>query len=462
MAPPPSWIILGNVARVSGTDAGADDLPPGADLALALAVPPRVTLLTVPQRVSPDPDQYPMVLSLDPSGLILLSTPPPSSPRPDVQSLSSLSASSSDDSDGEEVTLNITDIAPRNPPPSSPRVSDGEDEDDYAVTLNITDIPPNGYYVCNPSSATATATATRLPDYGRGFLDDRCAGLIASPSSPTHYMVVELQPLNGSDEATLLRFSSATGEWEEKDVAYPPSGGLWCSDAVVAAGGRLCWVDLSWGVLSCDPFADEPVLDFVEFPQGGRLRDGLGCLHCADRELSTRRCAQVSAGRFRLVELSCGDHGSRRRAVAFRPWMRLRQSLSRSHRKAPRIVMWTLADSDAGEWKVEHRVNFADIWADESYKETGLPKKAPVLALVHPNNPDVVYFFLGKHLFGVDLRARKVVECEVYKLVGPGRKDVSSACVRAWELPAVLRAGVPSENGSCVNEDSSAVLANHS
>jgi hypothetical protein len=59
-----------------------------------------------------------MVLSLDPSGLILLSKPPPSSSRPssphcqevmldttDVQSLSSLSVSSSDDSDGEEVIL---------------------------------------------------------------------------------------------------------------------------------------------------------------------------------------------------------------------------------------------------------------------------------------------------------------------------------------------------------------------
>jgi hypothetical protein len=80
MASPPSWVILGNVARVSGTDAGAGDLPPGADLSLALAAPPRVTLLTVHQRVSPDPDQYPMVLAVDPSGLILLSTPPPSTP----------------------------------------------------------------------------------------------------------------------------------------------------------------------------------------------------------------------------------------------------------------------------------------------------------------------------------------------------------------------------------------------
>ncbi|CAM0880624.1 unnamed protein product [Alopecurus aequalis] len=399
-----------------------------------------------------------MVLAVDPSGLLLLSTPPartpPSSPPPtspegkkvtlnitDVAPRpsppSSSASSSSPDSEGEEVTLNITDVAPLQSPPSSPaRISDGEDEDDYEVTLNITDNPPNGYYVCNAPSANAT----RLPDYGRGFLDDSCAGVIASPAGDGHYMVVELQPLNGSDVATLLCFSSVTGQWEEKDVAYPPRGGIWCSDTVITHGGRLCWVDVSWGILSCDPFADEPVLDFVEIPEG-KHRNNIGCLHCADRELSTRRCVQVSDGLFRLVELTCGDHGSRPRGIAFRPWMRLQQTQSRSHRKAPRIVMWTLADSDTGEWKVDHRVNFADIWADESYKETGLPKKAPVLALVHPKNPDVVYSFLGKHLFGINLRARKVVDCEVYKLVGPRRKEVSSGCVRACELPSVLPAG---------------------
>jgi hypothetical protein len=37
MASPPLWVILGNVAWVSGTDANADNHPPGANLALALA-----------------------------------------------------------------------------------------------------------------------------------------------------------------------------------------------------------------------------------------------------------------------------------------------------------------------------------------------------------------------------------------------------------------------------------------
>ena len=64
--------------------------------------------------------------------------------------------------------------------------------------------------------------------------------------------------------------------------------------------------------------------------------------------------------------------------------------------------------------------------------------KIPVLALIHPKDPAVVYFFLKDHLFGVDLRSRSVVECEVYELVAPDRNLVATRFVRAWELPPSL------------------------
>ncbi|PVH38511.1 hypothetical protein PAHAL_5G274600 [Panicum hallii] len=48
----PSCAILGSVAR----DCTADtDLPPGADLSLALAPSPRASLFTVPPRLFPEP-----------------------------------------------------------------------------------------------------------------------------------------------------------------------------------------------------------------------------------------------------------------------------------------------------------------------------------------------------------------------------------------------------------------------
>jgi len=35
----------------------------------------------------------------------------------------------------------------------------------------------------------------------------------------------------------------------------------------VAHHGRLWWADYSWGIITADPFADDPVLGFVPLPR---------------------------------------------------------------------------------------------------------------------------------------------------------------------------------------------------
>ena len=100
---------------------------------------------------------------------------------------------------------------------------------------------------------------------------------------------------------------------------------------------------------------------------------------------------------------------------------------------APKFTMHTLADPEKAQWTPEYCVSFAEIWAGESYKAAGLPKKAPVVALIHPKNPDVVYFFVEEYLFAVNMHT-KVVEGEVH-MVGASR-------VLAWELPPALTAGI--------------------
>lgn len=89
------------------------------------------------------------------------------------------------------------------------------------------------------------------------------------------------------------------------------------------------------------------------------------------------------------------------------------------------------AHPEKAQWTPEYCVSFAEIWAGESYKAAGLPKKAPVVALIHPKNPDVVYFFV-EYLFAVNMHT-KVVEGE-FHMVGASR-------VLAWELPPALTAG---------------------
>jgi hypothetical protein len=80
----PSWVILGSEPRVTAADA---DLPPGADLSLALPAPPRVAILTIPPRIFPgstDGDYSPSVLAVDASGLILLDAEQPPAAGPTI------------------------------------------------------------------------------------------------------------------------------------------------------------------------------------------------------------------------------------------------------------------------------------------------------------------------------------------------------------------------------------------
>ncbi|KAF7022111.1 hypothetical protein CFC21_034942 [Triticum aestivum] len=231
-------------------------------------------------------------------------------------------------------------------------------------------------------------------------------GLIASPGGGGHYMVSELRPIMGTDEATLLSFSSEVGKWVEH---YPLPRRIFAPIGVVSHHGRLWWVDLTWGVITSDPFASDPALRFVPLPPDRVLRS-----REAWGESDMYRCVGVSAGKLRFVDT---------------------YYMGRVIGGTPNISVWTLPGPDSTEWTLEHEVSFGEIWADESYKATGLPVEIPTLALIHPENPDVVYFFLEKHMFGVDVRARKVVDCKLYDLVAPPRCAVASRFVRAWRLP---------------------------
>lgn len=130
---------------------------------------------------------------------------------------------------------------------------------------------------------------------------------------------------------------------------------------------------------------------------------------CNPSDLDRYRCVRVSGGKLRFVDMYMMNPGID------------------SHEK---VTVWSLADPDSAKWTLEREASFSDIWADETYEVTGLPKRTPGLAFIHPENPDVAYFFLARHLFGVDLHARKVVECEVCD-----QQVVSSSSLHAWELP---------------------------
>lgn len=370
------WVILGSIPRVLPSKVEEES---AESFSLALMAPPRVSRLTVSGSVfpkTPTPRHLPFVLATDPSGLLLMFAIVPR-PAP------------------------VKVIVDRGPGSNSFHWSDTESR----------------YYVLD--AASGGSAALRLPGPAvepvmhQGYL-----GIVASPSGGGHYMVAELQPLVGSDHATLLCFSSDLGEWVEKEVHYPlpprPLGVI----GTIAHHGRLWWVDLSWGLITADPFADRPVLGFVPLPPGAvlRSREAWGVT-------DQFRYVGVSDGKLRFVDTYMGG--------------------SRAGR--PVVLVWTLVDEDSTTdqgWALEHKARFADIWADPSYAATRLPKKLPMLALIHPKDPRIVYFTLHDRLFGVDVKARKVLHCEPYTLVAPPAEYMANRFLRAWQLPRAISSGL--------------------
>ena len=113
-----------------------------------------------------------------------------------------------------------------------------------------------------------------------------------------------------------------------------------------------------------------------------------------------------------------------------------------------KVAMWTgipISDGGGGDgdhsirWYHTYEMSFKEIWNDASYGETQLPAAIPEIVLVHPRHPNVVYFFLGRSLFAVDVPAHRVVWIvkDAHKLVAPGCRR----CVLPWDLPASIANG---------------------
>uniref|UniRef100_A0A0E0CTZ6 DUF1618 domain-containing protein n=1 Tax=Oryza meridionalis TaxID=40149 RepID=A0A0E0CTZ6_9ORYZ len=373
------WRILATIARVCAADADLPSGPGGADLSLALAAPPGISVLTVPPRVCPDPltqDNHPSVLVADPSGLLLLHA-----------------------TQGKGTSV-----------------------DGGPVVREYVD----GYFVCDTRSATVSRLPVPDTQSKNRILDAGNLGFLTQDGGRT-YMVAELQPIVGSDKAVLLCYSSETGRWVDKILDYPlREVRPWASHGVVSSNlhQRLWWFDVSWGILTCLPMEENPRLQFVPLPACKKIG-----YHCNQEDLQRFRCITVSNGAVRFVEIG----------VPAKPKVivnRLRKMVLR-HGKGhhPWVAMYTLYhddESDSWLWRIEHEFCFRDVWSHNTYEATGLPKKVPKLACVDPYNPDVVYFFIDRYVFGVDLCCASVHKCARYKLENPPRRFMSSRFVLAF------------------------------
>ncbi|WVZ78547.1 hypothetical protein U9M48_026239 [Paspalum notatum var. saurae] len=372
------WAILAAIPTVVKYKYADRVFPPGADISVARKDPPRASVLRVPPHVSLPAclGCHPYVAAADTSGLLLVFGTHPV--------------------DGESAILN--------------------------------------YHVCD----ARTGEVASLPRQSRpmGFYGAN-VGLIVKPGGGGGVcMVAELLRSPGGG-ATLLSYKvGERGEWRERELmtCSPPLPEDWYPDGVVSYGGMLWWVDLSFGLLACDPFAEDPALLHVPLPQAP---DALPPDDQPNR--GAHRCMKVSGGRLRCVQI----HGKR---------------------SVPVVSTWGLAGPTSSpisewEWNPERSVPLAELWVDDCVDLR--PPNDPALALIHPTDPDRVYFFLRSSIVAVDLRLRKLVGAgHEFEMLAPPRelrRMRSSHFVHAWQYdPSSTR---PDFVSKCMRQEK-AIAAN--
>ncbi|KAF8657529.1 hypothetical protein HU200_060093 [Digitaria exilis] len=239
-----------------------------------------------------------------------------------------------------------------------------------------------------------------------------------SPSKGV-YTIAELQVHDGNHQATLICFESGFQQWSSMLVECPlvheDAARQWAYHGAVSIDSRFWWFDLSWGILSGN-VDGEFNLVFHPLPDGRVLQDAHG-----DNEQNALqyRCITVSQKLIRYVEIIEGDGDDEAAAT---------------------VHMWTIGSGPVGgQWEETYAMDFQAIWNDDSYAETGLPRNVlPVVSLVSPEDPNLVYFTLGLRLFCVNVPQHRVVQHghEVYWLADNNAQlEAVGRFVLAWDLP---------------------------
>lgn len=242
------------------------------------------------------------------------------------------------------------------------------------------------------------------------------------------FVVAELQATNRQANnsvpfITCCLSGDGNDTWDQMELVWPvlddEAHPQWINHAVIAHDKKLWWVNLSRGLVAWDPVPvqhAEPRLEFVPLP----VLDGFEDRQEPPEQIDRYRTVGVSAGQMRFVDIV------RRRNDPLEDTL---------------VVVWTL-DLPQMRWRGYPRVTtLANIWNNASY--VPMPRGVvPVVALLHPNEPDVVYFFLGKYVFSVDVNRSAVVHFAVM----PNQQDgvprpINQRDVLSWKQAPFLENG---------------------
>jgi hypothetical protein len=273
-------------------------------------------------------------------------------------------------------------------------------------------------FVCNP----VTGELARLPDFdGAENVFSAATGLLTTEADggargpPKRYAAAQLSVLDGGERFLLRRLSSETGKWCELVLPspLPPGRRMHMNHEVLDFGGRLWWVDVSWGAVCVDPFSDRPELCPVELPGDIMLPHQQGEEEM--RQLVKHRRMGASDGALRFVEVS---------------------------QEEPFRIKSFALDEKTGRWMLEHQVSWRILCSDA--------RATPLIAAIDPLSSDLLHLHVPVSkgfCVSADIRWKRAVETTA---LGSGIHP--SKCESSFVLPCVL----PSFLGS------SSIPGNHS
>ncbi|KQJ87768.1 hypothetical protein BRADI_4g13431v3 [Brachypodium distachyon] len=178
---------------------------------------------------------------------------------------------------------------------------------------------------------------------------------------PDRYAVAGMEL---EEHMRMLRFLSETGEWHtvQGSTCQLPAARRMSptqGQEVLAWGGRLWWVDLTWGAISADPFSDRLNPWFVELPSGSVLPEDAFEKAVSEEE--------------------------------------------------PFVLSSFAIDADGSGWTLEHRVALSRLWGDGGHPWLPLQGKwTPQIGAIHPFQGNVVHLVVGNHLVIVDMEKGEV------------------------------------------------------
>ncbi|XP_074294462.1 putative F-box/kelch-repeat protein At4g22430 [Silene latifolia] len=251
-------------------------------------------------------------------------------------------------------------------------------------------------YVVNP----ITSEWIGLP---KPIADRTHAGFTARVDPETgvvgRFMVVEYQPVIGSEYGWLLCFVSDTGKWVKKTANYMLDRHFWRSEGAFEFDGKLFWIDLSVGLITWDV----------------KNNDYFKCVENDE----TAVCRFIPLPKGRLKPFNAPGLQDERWVGGGGGFVQFMEVFKEGHCV---LKLWRLKDFEVGgEWSLMYKVSRENVerflTCDGDCGGGGDgdgSSKMPKPCFVHPFEADVVYFETGDCILSFNLRTQKVGNVDVF------------------------------------------------